>query len=645
MPIRPHLPSVPATLALAAVAAILLRLAWLGDDAYITLRVVENVVGGHGPVWNVGERVSVNVHPLWTAVLVMVRALGTDPYFSTIAISWVLALVAVALLMRMAGRAAVAVAVVLGLSRAFGDFAVCGLENPLAVVLLAVLVDATCRADAQRMSSRRLALLAAAITLTRLDLAGLCAPVLLARWRSQPFLSLVAQTAVGLAPLLLWFLFSAIYYGSPWPIVAYAKAFGVGIPALDLAQQGLRYVAWVAMHDPLTLITIAAGIAIGLLRRELRCAPVAIGAALYCIFIVKVGGDFMGGRFFVAPFFVAVSILARAARTASWRWIGTSIAAAAVLAVHPGLPPWLRSPASDRTPTDAYHGITDERSFYYAAQGLMSPTRDLPNPGSLSAALRLRGREKRVFVMRGRVGRYAYDGGDLVHVVDPWLLDPLLMRLPVGDPHSWRIGHFIRFMPEGYLESLASGENQILHPRLKVCFDAVRTVVDQNVPLFDKKRLSVLWQLWTGAFDEDFQAYVAEQYRTPPTIMLLSAGLKRIQPESDLATGAQWFDEPNVHLVPRGGIEVRFPATYPGKRVHLQLQGGDFLVYRLQPLRAGKVLAEILVDASQLQAVLGCGVFVADLPPDLGAFDAMRIDVPGCPSDVIAVLGSLIVER
>ena len=40
-----------------ALAAMVVRLAWLSDDAYITLRCVENLMRGHGPVWNVGERV------------------------------------------------------------------------------------------------------------------------------------------------------------------------------------------------------------------------------------------------------------------------------------------------------------------------------------------------------------------------------------------------------------------------------------------------------------------------------------------------------------------------------------------------------------------------------------------------------------
>ena len=36
-------------------------------------------------------------------------------------------------------------------------------------------------------------------------------------------------------------------------------------------------------------------------------------------------------------------------------------------------------------------------------------------------------------------------------------LTALLMRLPVWDTKGWRIGHFIRRIPEGYLESVAAG--------------------------------------------------------------------------------------------------------------------------------------------------------------------------------------------
>src|SRR5687768_7432065 len=52
---------------LVAVASTLLifNYGWISDDAYITARYADNLAHGHGPVFNVGERVQGFTHPLW----------------------------------------------------------------------------------------------------------------------------------------------------------------------------------------------------------------------------------------------------------------------------------------------------------------------------------------------------------------------------------------------------------------------------------------------------------------------------------------------------------------------------------------------------------------------------------------------------
>ena len=42
---------------------------WVGDDAYITYRVVWNFVHGYGPTFNPDERVQAFTHPLWMLML------------------------------------------------------------------------------------------------------------------------------------------------------------------------------------------------------------------------------------------------------------------------------------------------------------------------------------------------------------------------------------------------------------------------------------------------------------------------------------------------------------------------------------------------------------------------------------------------
>ena len=55
----------------------------------------------------------------------------------------------------------------------------------------------------------------------------------------------------------------------------------------------------------------------------------------------------------------------------------------------------------------------------------------------------------------GAIGRLGYLVGTRKIIVDPNALsDPLLARLPVEDPHKWRIGHFTRAVPDGYVERM-----------------------------------------------------------------------------------------------------------------------------------------------------------------------------------------------
>lgn len=42
---------------LLVITIILIRTAWLSDDAYISFPSVDNFLAGHGPVWNTIERV------------------------------------------------------------------------------------------------------------------------------------------------------------------------------------------------------------------------------------------------------------------------------------------------------------------------------------------------------------------------------------------------------------------------------------------------------------------------------------------------------------------------------------------------------------------------------------------------------------
>jgi len=82
-----------------AYAVVLVRTAWMCDDAYITLRTIDNFVQGYGLVWNVGERVQVYTHPLWMFLISAFYALTREPYYTTLVISMLLSLSTAVLLL------------------------------------------------------------------------------------------------------------------------------------------------------------------------------------------------------------------------------------------------------------------------------------------------------------------------------------------------------------------------------------------------------------------------------------------------------------------------------------------------------------------------------------------------------------------
>ncbi len=491
-------------LAFLVVMAVVVKAAWLCDDAFITQRTVDNFLHGRGLTWNPGERVQAYTHPLWLAVLVVADFLAPGGYASLMLASLATTAVAVGLLLKGLPRrapAVVAAAAALVLTRAHVDFATSGLENPLAALLLALAVQASLRADegapqadaARGRRVARLALLVSLVALTRLDLVLVAAPVLaLQLWRDGRAAG--RRLLLAVAPLLAWEAFSLVYYGFLLPNTAYAKL-GTGIPAGDLARQGWWYLEAALRHDPGALAVIVAGLALALWRGDRTRRLWAAGVALYLAYVVRIGGDFMLGRFLAVPLFVVVALAADLVPGARRGWV---VAGVLVLgALVPGGPLLSATPK----PGAWFHGIADERAYYYANTGLLPRLR----PGFVEHEHVIAGRQARAiteqkgeaFQVFESIGFFGYYAGPKLHIIDALALgDPFLARLPVPtprDPRSWRIGHFKRALPDGYRETIADGRNVIADPRLARLYDDVRLVTTGG--LFEPARWRALARL------------------------------------------------------------------------------------------------------------------------------------------------------
>lgn len=545
-----------ALLGLAGVfAAVVLRKAWVCDDAYITFRVVDNLFHGHGLTWNPGERVQVFTHPLWMLLVAGLHGVTREFYFTSLILGATLSVAAVVLLARGLGapfRSTCLALAMLIVSAAFTDYSTSGLENPLVHVLLAAFLCTYSRLDVRGAGTRRLFFLAGLSALTRFDAAFLLLPPLgyvAARQRGR---TTVVAAAMGLAPLVAWGCFALVYYGVPLPNPAYAKL-GGGLPAAELAGQGVRYLTNSLRLDPVTLAVIATGTVLPFLRRQRAWMAVSAGIVLHLAYVVRIGGDFMSGRFLTAPLLVAASALAALGASRKLVWPGFAVVM--VLSLVRPYSPFRAGRDYGPAPDAAIdrHGIADERTFYTEVSALRRAPGQSPWPGPKAAALAamLRSSWKadaildalkqmqvvspeerwpppagqagglaRPVAVRTAVGLLGYYAGPGMHLVDVHgITDPLLARLPavVPDPimatispHAqakpWRIGHFVRRLPEGYLETLGTGRNSIRDPDLAGYYDRLATLTRGR--LLERRRLGIVVAMNLGRYDALRERYV-----------------------------------------------------------------------------------------------------------------------------------------
>jgi arabinofuranosyltransferase len=452
--------SYPALAATAAAAIVILSAAWLSDDAYITLRVIDNFWNGYGLRWNVIERVQVFTHPLWLLVLGCLYGLTRESYWTILALSLSLSLGTLYLTARWvaAGGATLFALAVAVSSKSFVDFSTSGLENPMSHFLLVALLLAGWRGAAGSERDWPVSTIAGLCVLCRLDLILMAGPLWLAsQWRrnaarDRSLRRWMSAFAIFAFPTTAWMMFAWWYYGSPVPNTALAK-----LPTNwlldDRVEQGLHYLWDAVIADPITPLATITAFALVLIKRQDRAIAIALIA--YLSYVVFVGGDFMTGRFLSPVFALSLGAIARHIR---WSSTTGAVAAGVVLAVTAAFPQarlriW-QQPVAGAPPHILGRGIVDERAFFYPQTGLVAVlggSRPAQHSWASAGASLKPGPRVIVYPAVGLIG---YHAGPGIHIVDRMALtDPLLATLPANLPA--RVGHMERTIPEGYLETVA----------------------------------------------------------------------------------------------------------------------------------------------------------------------------------------------
>lgn len=501
---------------------VILLTAWLCDDAFITLRTVDNLVNGYGPVWNTDERVQAFTHPLWMLLLSAFYFFTREAYFTTLLVSVGASCIAVALLTLFAQRRwylLLFLGVAITGSKAFVDFSTSGLENPLTHLLLALFAMAHLAAQRDSMQAPRwLGLLAGLIALNRLDLGLLVAPAVGAHLlRPKSNYTRLATATLAAVPTLAWLAFSTLYYGFPLPNTFYAKQ-AASVARSEYVERGIAYFLEILVHDPLTLAVVLTGVVLPWLNRFVRgCRPLAAGMMAYSVYIVWVGGDFMQGRFFSGMFVWALITITRAvAEQPNARLAALASSATAFvlgLLANP-VPNWLSSypyPHVDfnritpehplyylRYPSVVHiNNVVDERSAYYSATGLLPLILGkgrMENYGLVRDAMHFRQQHIRLSTEH-MIGFQGFFSGPRVRIIDGvGLADAFLARMPFVPPTpEWRIGHLTRRIPDGYVTTRLYGRNSLKSQRLRQLYEDLHLLNTQ--PLLSKERLRTIVKL------------------------------------------------------------------------------------------------------------------------------------------------------
>lgn len=631
--------------ALAALAWLVLSHAWFTDDAYFSFRSIDNFVNGYGLTWNVIERVQAYTHPLWVMLLSVFYFFTREIYITTIVVSLALTLGLGWLVVfkiaktRWQGLAAI---FLLSLSTAFIDYTTSGLENPLSHLLLAIFLYIFLT---QKRSPRLLfwlALLAALGAVNRLDTILFYFPALAYEWwQEKDKWRAAGVIALGFAPLVIWEVFSIVYYGFPFPSTYYAKAQNY-VALGEEVFAGLNYFVFTLKFDPITWVVIIAALVTAAWQRQARAVAVTVGILLYLAYILQIGGDFMGGRFLSATYLSAVVLLLvylfpKLRLKKHW----ALIPAALLLSLLASSPSYFLYAKDFRTAR--WNGVVDERMVYYATDFLRiedlhafnaDPSHSTFNKvafflkslgrGSLfrweaendwidlGRALRTQAAaEGKLFLPQGANGFTGYYAGPDVYIINALALtDGLLARVPPIYNPNWRSGHFMRIIPPGYLEVEDGAQEHLDNPGLDAYYQKIRLITRGD--LFTVDRWQAIWELNTKSFDELLPSYSA-QFRFPA----LHAVSLETMPETntelmlDLAFAGQG-----------SAAQIEFPQTVQATTMRLGLSAGDNFMLALLDAEGNTLASQKLIS----QQAEGVEIYSVSIPGRAAeGFSAIRL--------------------
>ncbi len=485
----------------------IIKTAWISDDAMISFRSAINFVHGYGLRWNIIERVQSFTNPLWTLFLSLTYFIYRDIMFNAIFFSIAFTMAALYIAIFKIGNIKketawlTLVVTTCIFSKSFIDFSTSGLEAPLTFILLAMIglfqkKYYYLRDDLDKKKLLFWIIFLSSLTVVnRLDMILLVAPIVYFAMKQTKEFKLkntLKSEIIALSPIALWLIFAVVYYGFPFPNTYYAKLH-TGITTTQYIKEGLFYYFDVCKNDVITMAVIFVGFIIALREKKNKAArAMSLGITLYMIYIFKIGGDFMSGRFFAVPFFTSILILCSSKKMNENVNYFTSFLILCICLFMIGTPA-IRDDVKTMKikPTN----IINERAAWYR-----SNTYFAKNFHTIPTEKIWDQKRPKSMVIYRYIGAFGLHTGPNVHIIDRYALsEPFLARLPLNKNYGWRIGHYLRGLPIGYLKTLAEGQNHIQDRYLANYYKVIHLITRGDI--FSKQRLTAIWRINTGKYD------------------------------------------------------------------------------------------------------------------------------------------------
>lgn len=481
--------------------------AWITEDAYITFRVIDNFINGYGLRWNIDERVQVYTHPLWMMLVTPFYYIFGNIFITTCLLSIAVSLISVFIITKnkTSQEASVLFIIILALSKSFVEFATSGLENCLSYLLFAIFI-----ANLKQKPIRWfwLSFIASLAVVNRLDVIVIYLPIfiyLIALNRKKcEWIALIK----GSTPLILWEIFSLFYYGFLFPNTKYAKL-NTGISQEEYFGQGINYVIDFFARDLVSLLVIIFSfilvLIVGFKRQNQQSgiiSAIALGNFFYILYVITIGGDFMSGRFFALPLFISAYLIYEITlankfcqnhKILIYCLVGSLIYLRLFFIAIPAM-----------AVVNKY-GIADKKMWYKDNRLIdldkMKINQDVSYHMWFKEALKDKNNGQKYQAI-DNIGIYGYySAPDKILIDHLALSDPFLARIPMSrkNGEKWRIGHFYRDIPQGYIEARVNGDFSKMSPDMAIYYKKIHQIVSGELLSFDRIKTIIDFNL--GKYD------------------------------------------------------------------------------------------------------------------------------------------------